>query len=116
MDIARRLSSKDDGICTPFTTQIQMNHHAYVRYRNYYSIFVLFGKAIKFVKYYLIIQFQAIRITFETFYYLEWCIGDTLGGAIVWFWTSDAKFDANLPMSQWLDSQDKGSTDWSNSN
>jgi len=46
--------------------------------------------------------------------YLEWCIGDTLGGAIVWFWTSDAKFDANLPMSQWLDSQDKGSTDWSN--
>ena len=38
----------------------------------------------------------------------EWCIGDTLGGAIVWFWTSDAKFDANLPMSQWLDSQDKG--------
>ena len=40
--------------------------------------------------------------------HLEWCIGDTLGGAIVWFWTSDAKFDATLPMSQWLDSQDKG--------
>ena len=49
-------------------------------------------------------------------WYLEWCIGDTLGGAIVWFWTSDAKFDANLPMSQWLDSQDKGCTDWIYSN
>ena len=50
MDIVRRLSSKDDGICTPFTTQIQMNHHAYVRFGNYYSIFVLFGKVTEFVQ------------------------------------------------------------------